>query len=70
MAELLKIVGTLVPIDQNILLLLKGKFTRACLNINITSPLLGRLTISWDGRSRRVLLIYEVLDEVYPILWW
>ena len=65
--DLLKTVGTLVRINQNTLLRLKGKFARVCLNIDITSPPMGSLTISRDGRSMRVPLIYEGLHKVCPL---
>lgn len=65
--ELLKPVGTIVRIDQNTLLRLKGKFARVCLNIDITQPFPGSLTIARDGLSMRVPLIYEGLHEVCPL---
>lgn len=65
--ELLKPVGTIVRIDQNTLLRLKGKFVPVCLNIDITQPLLGSLTIARDGLSMRAPLIYEGLHEICPL---
>ena len=57
----------MVRVDQNTLLRLKGKFARVCLNIDITHPLPGSLTIAREGLSMRVPLIYEGLHEVCPL---
>ena len=59
--------GGIVRIDQNTLLRLKGKFATVCVNIDITPPFLGSLSISRGGSSTRVPLIYERLHEVCPI---
>ena len=67
MADLLKSVGTMVLIDKNILLHLKGKFVKVCLNIDIILSLLRSLTISKDDRSMRVPLIYKDLHEACPL---
>lgn len=67
LTELLKPVGPIVRVDQNTLLRLKGKFARVCLNIDITHPLPGSLTIAREGLSMRVPLIYEGLHEVCPL---
>jgi len=64
LAELLKDVGGIIRIDQNTLLRLKGKFARNCVNIDITRPLPGSLSIAREGLSLRVPLIYEGLHEV------
>lgn len=62
--ELLKPVGTIVRTNQNTLLRLKGKFALVCLNIDITQPFPGSLTLARDGLSMRVPLIYKGLHEV------
>lgn len=67
LTELLKPVGTMVRVDQNTLLRLKGKFARVYLNINITYPIPGSLTIAREGLSMKVPLIYEELHEVFPL---
>ncbi|KAJ8422986.1 hypothetical protein Cgig2_013879 [Carnegiea gigantea] len=51
LTELLKPVGTMVRVDQNTHLSLKGKFAHVCLNIHITHPLPGSLTIARDEGS-------------------
>lgn len=62
--DLLYHVGSIVRIDQNTLLCLKGKFTRVCVNIDITKPFPGSLNIIKGDISIRVPLIYEGLHEV------
>jgi len=65
--ELLEHVGPVFKIDQSPLLKLKGKFTRVCVNTNITKPLQGSIIVSGGGRSLRVQIIYEGLHEVCPL---
>ena len=67
LTDLLKTVSPVVRVDQNTLLRLKGKFARICLNIDITHPLPGSLTIARGSFSMRVPLIYEGLHEVCPL---
>ena len=64
LTNLLKPVGTVIKVDQNTLLRLKGKFAGVCVNIDITEPLPGSLTVSFKGRSMKIPLIYEGLHEV------
>jgi len=66
-AELLKCVGSVARIDQNTLLRLKGKFARVCVNIEVTKPLPGRITVSRAEGCLRVPLIYKGLHEVCPL---
>lgn len=56
LTDLLKYVGPIVKV----LLRLKDKFARVCLNINTTQPLPGSLTIVRDGLSMRVSLLLEL----------
>ena len=65
--DLLQAIGVIVRVDQNTLLRLKGKFARICVNVDITRPLSGSITIAKDGFSSRVPLIYEGLHEVCPL---
>jgi len=67
LAELLKPVGSVINIDQNTLLRLKGKFARVCVNIDVTKPLPGSVTIARAEGGLRVPLIYEGLHEVCPL---
>jgi len=67
LTELLKPVGTMVRVDQNTLLRLKGKFVHVCLNIDVTHPLPESITIAREGWSVKVPLVYEGLHEVYPL---
>jgi len=62
--NLLKPVGNVIKVDQNTLLRLKGKFTRVCVNLDITEPLPGSLIVSFEGSSMKIPLIYEGLHEV------
>ena len=59
--------GTVIKIDHNALLRLKGKFARICVNLDITKPLPGSLTVSQVKGCLRVLIIYEGFHEVYPL---
>jgi len=63
LTNLLKFVGTVIKVDQNTLLRLKGKFARACVNLDITEPLPGSLMVAFASRSMTVPLIYEGLHE-------
>lgn len=65
--ELLRHVGKVVRVDQNTLLRLKGKFARVCVNLDITEPLPGSITITTRDLSMRVPIIYEWLHEVCPL---
>ena len=65
--ELLKGVGSVVSFDQNTLLRLNGKFARVCVNIEVTKPLSGSITVSRVEGCLRVPLIYEGLHEVCPL---
>jgi len=67
LSSLLKSVGNIVRIDLNTLFRLKGKFTLVCVNIDITKPLPGSITISREGFSLQVPLTYEGLHEVCPL---
>jgi len=67
LTDLLKGIGPVVRIDQNTLLRLKGKFARVCVNIDITKPLPGSITVSRLTGCLRVPLIYEGLHEVCPL---
>ena len=57
----------MVRIDQNTLLRLKGKFARVCVNIDITKPLPGSVSIARTTGCLRVPLLYEGLHEVCPL---
>lgn len=52
--NLLKPVGNVIKVYQTTLFYLKGKFARACVNIDITEPLSGSLVISFKGKSMKV----------------
>ena len=67
LAALLLAVGIIIRVNQNTLLCLKGKFSRVCVNVDITRPFPGNITIARDGFSARVPLIYEGLHEVCPL---
>jgi len=67
LTELPKCVGSVVRFDHNTLLRLKGKFTRVCVNIEVTKPLPGSITVSRVEGCLRVPLIYEGLYEVCPL---
>jgi len=67
LTDLLKCVGNVVRIDQNTLLRLKGKFARVCVNIDITKPLPGSITVSRAEGCIRVPVIFEGLHEVCPL---
>ena len=67
LSDLLQAVGVIVHVDQNTLLHLKGKFASICVNVDITRPLPGSITIARDGFSSRVPLIYEGLHQVCPL---
>ena len=60
-------VGVLVKLDHNTLYRLKDKFARVCINIDITKPLPGSLSITHKEGCLRVPLIYEGLHEVCPL---
>ena len=64
LAEILKHVGHVTKLDRNTLLRLEGKFARICINLDITKPLPGSLTVSRMGSSLRVPIIYGGLHEV------
>ena len=59
--------GTIVKIEHNTLLRLKGKFARVCVNLDITKPLTGSLTVSRVEACLRVPIIYEGFHEVCPL---
>jgi len=59
--------GSVVCIDQNTLLRLKGKFARVCVNIDVTKPLPRSITVSRAEGCLRVPVIYEGLHEVCPL---
>ena len=67
LTDIFKHVGQVIKLDRNTLLRLKGKFAPICINLDITKPLLGSLTVSRLGSSLRVPLIYEGLHEVFPL---
>ena len=67
LSDLLREVGPIIRVDQNTLLCLKGRFARVCVNLNITQPLSGSLTVARNDLSTRVPLIYEGLHEVCPL---
>jgi len=67
LTELLKPIRPIIRVYQNTLLRLKGKFARVYLNIDITHPLPGSLTIAREGLSMRMPLIYKGLYEVCPL---
>jgi len=67
LTELLKNIGSVVRVDQNTLLRLKGKFARVCINIDITKPLSGSITVARVEGCLKVPLIYEGLHEVCPL---
>lgn len=60
-------VGNIVRVDQNTFLHLKGKFVQVCVDIDITKPLPGSITITRGAMTMRVLIIYERLHEVCPL---
>ena len=64
LTQLLKHVGKVVRVDHLTLLSQKGKFARVCLNIDISKPLPGTLTIPTRNRDLVIPLIYEGLHEV------
>ena len=59
--------GPITRVDHNTALRLKGRFSRVCVNIDITRPLPGSRTVTNCGLSTRVPLIYEGLHEVCPL---
>ena len=61
LSVILQHVGSVVRLDQNTLLRLKGKFARVCVNIDITEPLPGSITVQRLGGSVCVPIIYEGL---------
>lgn len=65
--ELLQHVGSIVRVDQNTLLCRKEKFARVCVNLDITKPLPGSLTIVKGDMAMRVPIIYDGLHEVCPL---
>jgi len=67
LAEVLKRVGHVIKLDNNTLRGLKGKFAHICINLDITKPLPGNLTVSRMGSCLRVPIIYEGLHEVCPL---
>jgi len=67
LCEILQHVDQVVRIDQNTLLRLKGKFAGVCVNIDITKPLPGSLTVNKVDGCLRVPIIYEGLHEVCPL---
>lgn len=64
LADILRNVGNMVCVDHNTLLRQKEKFTRVCLNIDISKPLPGTLRIPTPFRELSIPLIYEGLHEV------
>lgn len=62
--NLLKLIGNVIKLDQTTLLHLKGKFARVYVNIDVTELLLGSLVILFKGKTMKVLLFYEGLDEI------
>jgi len=67
LTDLLQHVGNVIKLDTNTHLRLKGKFARVCINLDITKPLPGSLSVSCMGSSLRVPIIYEGLLEVCPL---
>ena len=57
----------MVRIDQNTLLRLKGKFVRVCVNLDVTKPLRGSVSVVRPEGCLRIPLIYEGLHEVCPL---
>ena len=49
--SLLRTVGQVFRIDHNTLFRLKGKFARVCVQIDVTQPLPGSLTMSMANHS-------------------
>ena len=67
LSEILKPVGPVVRSDQNTLLRLKGKFARICVNLDVTKPLPGSISVVRPQGCLRFPLIYEGLHEVCPL---
>jgi len=65
--DLLHHVGNIVRVDRNTLLCLRESFAQVCVNIDITKPLLGSITITKGDMTMRVPIIYEGLHEVCPL---
>lgn len=61
---LLNDVGTIVKVDHFTMLRLHGKYSRVCLNIDITKPLRGCINLIKYGVDREVPLYYEGLHEI------
>lgn len=59
--------GSIIRVDQSILLRLKGKFALVYINLDITKTLPGSITIIKGDITVRVPIIYEGLHEVCPL---
>ena len=62
--QLLKTIGEVVRVDHNTLLRKKGRFGRVCVNIDVTKPLPGTLSIPTPKTLLKIPITYEGLHEV------
>jgi len=62
--SLLKPIGEVIRIDQNTLLRKKGRFARVCVNVDVTKPLPGTLSIPTPKATLHIPITYEGLHEV------
>lgn len=67
LASLLAGVGIFLRVDEYAMTRGKGKFARVCLNIDITKPLRGTLTIPTPDTILQLPISYESLHEVCAI---
>ena len=62
--QLLKPIGDVVRVDHNTLLRKKSRFARVCVNIDVTKPLPGTLSIPTPKTLLKIPITYEGLHEV------
>jgi len=64
LTNLLKPSGEVIRIDHNTLLRKKGRFARVCVNIDISKPLPGTLSIPTPMTHLKILITNEGMHEV------
>ena len=64
LVHLLKPIGDVIRVDHNTLLRKKGRFARVCVNIDVSKPLPGTLSIPTPKALLRIPITYEGLHEV------
>ena len=64
LTNLLKPIGEVIRIDHNTLLWKKGRFARVCVNIDISKPLPGTLSIPTPLTHLKIPISYKGLHEV------